>query len=102
MGSPHLFRSDNGSNFVGAERELNLIQDGTFQGCSRMGGKKGLNFLRLLASAFHLQLCLHSALTLHFHALILQSYRNHVKEISGSFKDPARVDLAVLKKIVNF
>ena len=43
-----------------------------------------------------------SSLTLHFHALHLQSYRNHVKEISGSFKDPARVDLAVLKKIVNF
>ena len=43
-----------------------------------------------------------SSLTLHFHALDLQSYRNHVKEISGSFKDPARVDLTVLKKIVNF
>ena len=26
--------------------------------------------------------------------------RNHVKEISGSFKDPARVGLVVLKKIV--
>ena len=36
------------------------------------------------------------------HALQLQSYRNHAKEISGSFKDPVRVDLAVLKKIVNF
>ena len=32
-------------------------------------------------------------LHLHFHALILQSYRNHVKAI---FKDLARVDLAVL------
>ena len=61
-----------------------------------------LNFLRLLASAFHLCLCLHSAFTLHIHALHLQSYRNHVKEILGSLKDPARVDLAVLKKIVNF
>ena len=60
------------------------------------------NFLRLLASVFHLCLCLHSALTLHFQALHLRSDRNHVKEISGSFKDPARVDLAVLKKIVNF
>ena len=29
-------------------------------------------------------------------------HRNHVKEISGNFKDLARVDLAVLKKIVNF
>ena len=43
-----------------------------------------------------------SSLTLHFHALHLQSYKNHVKEISGTFKDPASVDLAVLKKIVNF
>ena len=34
--------------------------------------------------------------------LHLQSYRNPVREISGSFKDPARIDLAVLKKIVNF
>ena len=32
----------------------------------------------------------------------LQSYRNHVKEISGSFKNPAWVGLAVLKKIVIF
>ena len=36
------------------------------------------------------------------HALHLQSYWNHTKEISGRFKDPARVDLAVLRKIVNF
>ena len=61
-----------------------------------------INFLRLLASAFHLSLCVHSALTLHFHGLHLQSYRNYVKEISGSFKDPARVDLGILKKIVSF
>ena len=43
--------------------------------------------------------CLHFILT---HYLCSQSYRNHVKEISGSFKDPARVGLAVLKKIVIF
>ena len=34
--------------------------------------------------------------------LSLQSYGNHVTEISGSFRDPARVDLAVQRKIVNF
>ena len=42
---------------------------------------------------------------LHFiltHYLCIQSYRNHVKEIWGSFKDLARVGLAVLKKIVIF
>ena len=32
----------------------------------------------------------------------MRSYRNHLKEISRSFKDPARVDLTVLKNIVNF
>ena len=34
-----------------------------------------------------LYLHLHFGLTLHFHALHLQSCRNHVKEISESFKD---------------
>ena len=57
------------------------------------------NFLRLLVSVFHL--CLYSALVLHFHGLYLQFYRNYVKEFFGSFKAPATVDLAVLKKIVN-
>ena len=36
------------------------------------------------------------------YTLHLQSYRNHVKEISGNFKNPARVGLAVLKKTVIF
>ena len=39
---------------------------------------------------------------LHSYALHLQLYRNHVKEISGNFKDLVRVDLAVLKIIVIF
>ena len=43
--------------------------------------------------------CLHFTLT---HYLHLKSYRNHVREISRNFKDPARVGLAVLKKIVIF
>ena len=43
--------------------------------------------------------CLHFILT---HYLSSQSYRNHVKEISGSFKDLARVGLAILKKTVIF
>ena len=60
-----------------------------------------LKLVSLLASAFHLCLCLY----LHFavsDGLHLQSYRNNVEEISGNFKDPTRVDLAFLKKIVNF
>ena len=61
-----------------------------------------VNFLRLLASAFHLFLCLHSELTLRFPVLHLRSYRNNVKDISGGFKNPAKVDLMVLKMIVNF
>ena len=56
----------------------------------------------MLASAFHLCLCLHSVLILHFRALSLKSYRNHATEISERFKDLARVDLAFIKQIVNF
>ena len=37
-----------------------------------------------------------------FYALNLQSYRNHIKEILGNFKDSAKVDLTVLNKIVTF
>ena len=40
--------------------------------------------------------------SLHSYTLHVQSYRNHVKEISENFKDPVTVGLAVLKKIVIF
>ena len=40
--------------------------------------------------------------SLYSYALHLQSYRIHVKEISGNFKSPVRVDFDVLKKIVIF
>ena len=42
------------------------------------------------------------SLSLHFYALLLQSYRNQVKEISKNLKNQARVYLAVLEKIVIF
>ena len=69
MGSPHLFRSDNSSNFVGAERELNLIQDGTFQGCSRMGGKKGAPVTQ------NLTLICYNDETSHSHTLLKKIYK---------------------------
>ena len=37
------------------------------------------------------------SLPLHFYALYFQPYRNHVKEISGNFKDPTRVFLKIPK-----
>ena len=40
--------------------------------------------------------------SLHSYALHLQSYRNHVKKVSGNYKDPAREGLTALKKIVIF
>ena len=39
-----------------------------------------------------------SSFSLHFYALHLQSYRNHVKEISGNLKDPARVNFGSSQK----
>ena len=55
------------------------------------------NWYQFIAIAFHL--CLSS---LRFYALHLQLCRNHVKEISRNFKDPARVNLTVLQKNVIF
>ena len=43
-----------------------------------------------------------SSLPFHLYALHLQPYRNHVKEISVNLKDPAIIDLAVLKKTIKF
>ena len=37
------------------------------------------------------------SLPLYFYSLHLQPYRNHVKEISGNFKDPAKVFLKIPK-----
>ena len=43
-----------------------------------------------------------SSLPLRLYALPFQSYRKHVKEILGNFKDPVTVDLVVLKKMKLF
>ena len=61
-------------------------------------------YLQLVASY---SMCLPSLLVFtslwSFHSYAARrSYRNHVKEIPRNFKDPARADLAVPKKIVTF
>ena len=55
------------------------------------------------ARAFHLCLSLlHSGPFTVYSYAVRRSCRNHVREISANFKDPARVGLAFLKKIVIF